>query len=424
MRRSGGAGEEQVREQEDRAACTSHKSQSELGLCGMRTSPWTPCRRTERAHRVDTMSGMTTSPYPFSSTEVSTHNNETCHLDDSAMRIPLALIYAFFFVFGLAGNLLALWVFIFLHAKKNSVRVFLINIAIADLILLLCLPFRVFYHSNNNQWPLGQTWCKVVGNIFYMNMYISIILLGCISVDRYIKIQQGTPQRLQGSSWSIAACAVIWTLSTVAVIPMIIFSEGNEKANKCFQYKQRKYAKGKAYFNLFLVGFFWLVFIFLIISYGKIAMKLLRTSKKKPDLPNALKYNRTAKKSFFILFLFTVCFVPYHIFRIFYIHSQVTETSCDWKGIMDKVNEVVLLFSAFNSCLDPVMYFLLSGSVRKETVRFINTTFFKIQDSGGNSSTTEYRRTSLGQVSSTPRNSISLIITQRCKSTPQHDAPH
>lgn len=120
---------------------------------------------------------------------------------------------------------------------------------------------------------------------------------------------------------------------------------------------------------------FWLVFISLVVSYGKIALKLLRASQEKPDLPNALRYTRTAKKSFFILFLFTVCFVPYHMVRVFYIKTQITDTSCFWKGVADKANELALLFSALNSCLDPVMYFLLSSSVRKEVLRLVSNLF-------------------------------------------------
>ena len=41
----------------------------------------------------------------------------------------------------------------------------------------------------------------------------------------------------------------------------------------------------------------------------------------------------------------------------------------------DKANEVALLFSALNSCLDPVMYFLLSSSVRKEVLRLVSNMF-------------------------------------------------
>ena len=104
-----------------------------------------------------------------------------------------------------------------------------------------------------------------------------------------------------------------------------------------------------------LVVVFWISYGCMVVCYVKIAFKLLRTSKEKPDLPNAARYARTANKSFFILVLFTVCFVPYHIVRVFYIITQITDTSCYWRGVVYQANEVALLFSALNSCLDPVM---------------------------------------------------------------------
>ncbi|KPP76363.1 putative G-protein coupled receptor 34 [Scleropages formosus] len=320
--------------------------------------------------------------------------NGTCMLDDSALRIPLATFYSIFFVFGLAGNLLVLWVFLTVNSKKNSVHVFLINTAIADLLLAICLPFRVFYHSNHNHWTLGFIMCKVVGNVFYMNMYISITLLGLISVDRYIKILHSTQRCSLPKRCSVVLCYIIWAISIAAIIPMISFSEDREEQYKCFQYKRRQKAKWKAHFNSILVALFWLVFLALIVSYRKIAMKLLATSKQKPGLPNSLKYTRTAKKSFFILFLFTICFVPYHAFRIVYIHSQISKMSCYWIGIIDKANEVMLLLSTFNSCLDPVMYFLLCGSVRKTVLRIFNS-FICSQDNNAKNLNAKYQTTSL-----------------------------
>lgn len=139
-----------------------------------------------------------------------------------------------------------------------------------------------------------------------------------------------------------------------------------------------------------VVGF-WLVFVSLVVSYCKIAFKLQRASQNKPDLPNAPHYARTARKSFFILFLFTICFVPYHLVRIFYIRTQITDASCFWQGVADKANEVALLFSALNSCLDPVMYFLLSSSVRKEVLHMLGNVL-RVRDIVGfigNSSTLE-----------------------------------
>ncbi|XP_015224672.1 PREDICTED: probable G-protein coupled receptor 34 [Cyprinodon variegatus] len=124
-----------------------------------------------------------------------------------------------------------------------------------------------------------------------------------------------------------------------------------------------------------------------MVSYGKIGQKLLKRSHQNSNLPNASHYSRIARKSFFILFVFIVCFVPYHIFRGFYIKTQITESSCYWRNLADKFNEISLVFSALNSCLDPIMFFLLSASVRREVRRFMNSMFrtrVSSEASGGN----------------------------------------
>ncbi|XP_052420397.1 LOW QUALITY PROTEIN: probable G-protein coupled receptor 34b [Carassius gibelio] len=310
-------------------------------------------------------------------TTMSNITERKCITDNSSLQAPLAFFYALFFVFGLSGNLLALWVFLRVHPKKNSVRIFLINLALADLLLVICLPFRVVYHSNNDQWVLPPLLCRVVGIIFYVNMYISIVLLGLISVDRYLKFQRSSCRKVfLHSRWSVLLCSVIWAVASVCGTCLFFFNPGGDNSTQCFQYKTLHEYKWKAYFNFAIVGMFWLIYIALVISYAKIGMNLLTTSKNKPNFPNAAKYNKTAWKSFFVLFLFTICFVPYHLARIFYIMSQIAkDPRCESIRALDKTNEVVLLLSAFNSCLDPVMYFLFCSSIRKVLLKFICNSF-------------------------------------------------
>lgn len=148
---------------------------------------------------------------------------ETC-VDYDALQSPLAALYSIIFVLGLLGNLVALWVFFCVHSKKNSVRVFLINVAFADLLLVVCLPFRIFYHSQGNVWNLGPTLCKIVGNLFYMNMYISVTMLGLISVDRYLKMHRGAgvQHRLRSTRWSTALCAVVWSVAFALTLSLLV----------------------------------------------------------------------------------------------------------------------------------------------------------------------------------------------------------
>uniref|UniRef100_A0A3Q2YW30 Probable G-protein coupled receptor 34 n=1 Tax=Hippocampus comes TaxID=109280 RepID=A0A3Q2YW30_HIPCM len=366
-----------------------------------------------------------TPPMPISS--VVTPDTTSCSLDDAAFHLPLAVVYSLLFLFGLAGNLFALWVFLFVHASRNSVFVFLINCAVADLVLLACLPFRIFYHVMGNRWLLGHVACKLVGNLFYMNMYISIMLLGLISLDRYLRLKgkrrerRGLGLRLCGCGlpWSWVACGALWGLSLVALVPMIATAEDKEDNHKCFQFKRRQLARGKAYFNVVLVILFWFVFLMLAVSYAKIAYRLIKVSRDKPELPNALRYERTAKKSFFVLFLFTLCFVPYHTFRPIYILTQLNATaSCDYLRVVDHINEVMLLFSALNSCLDPIMYFLFSGSVRKTALHVLekrlgNRPLFQ-NEATSNSSTTEFRRPSVP---------LALTRTSKQDTTAHHSPP-
>ncbi|XP_063070629.1 probable G-protein coupled receptor 34b [Engraulis encrasicolus] len=302
-----------------------------------------------------------------SDTSSTPNANQTCNIDGASMRIPLAIFYTLFFIVGLAGNLLALWVFLRVHTKKNSVRVLLINVVLADLLLVICLPFRMAYHINGNRWTLGPVMCRVVGHAFYMNMYISITLLGLISVDRYLKIHRsaGRKRFLRGR-WSHAACAGIWTAATLATVVMISVSNYKDH-DRCFHYRKST-SMFTTTIKFLLVVMFWLVYASLVASYLRIGRMLQQVSRDKPDLPNAQKYSQTARKSFFVLFLFTVCFVPYHVVRVFYVLSQISDTSCVLQDWADKANEAALLLSAFNSCLDPVMYFLLCSSIRRTTI--------------------------------------------------------
>ncbi|XP_012712768.2 probable G-protein coupled receptor 34 [Fundulus heteroclitus] len=372
-------------------------------------------------------------PPSFSSPTSVAGNGSSCTFDSGSRRLPLAVFYSLFVALGLTGNLFALWVFLFVHSRHNSVRVFLINCAAADVVLLACLPFRVHYHLSGDKWVLGAVACRLVGNAFYINMYISIMLLGLISMDRYVRMR-GRGRRRRGwgiwrkvcghrQLWSWVVCGAMWGMSLLGTVVMATTKEDEEDVGRCFHYKQRRGVWWKALMNAFLVLLFWLVFVMLVVSYAKIASQLLQLSRKKPELPNAQRYKKTAKKSFFVLFLFTVCFGPYHVFRPVYILSQVGENPpCEYLQMVDQTNELLLLLSTFNSCLDPVMYFLLSGSVRRTALQVLGhrfgNRFLFLQDITVNSSTIEYRRGSapmalpdqvLNNPSLTPRTSFCVI---------------
>ncbi|NXT54212.1 GPR34 protein, partial [Pluvianellus socialis] len=302
-------------------------------------------------------------------------NNASCPLDDNSLSFALIVFYSIIFVVGLVGNIIALFAFLCIHQKRNSIQVYLLNVAIADLLLIFCLPFRILYHITKNTWMFGLILCKIVGTLFYMNMYISIVLLGLISLDRYIKITKSVKRpKMLTTTRSIHICCTVWAIALTGFIVVVapsFFKSEDSNSTMCFHYRNKQNAKTEVILNYIIVVIFWIVFFLLILSYVKIAKNLLKISKKRANFPNAVKYTQTARNSFIVLVIFTICFVPYHVFRFAYITSQLQNPSCYWKEIIHKCNEVMLIFSSFNSCLDPVMYFLMSRSVRKTVFQLI-----------------------------------------------------
>ncbi|NXS44147.1 GPR34 protein, partial [Balaeniceps rex] len=292
-------------------------------------------------------------------------NNGSCHLDNNSLSLALIVFYSIIFVIGLVGNIIALFAFLCIHQKRNSIQVYLLNVAIADLLLIFCLPFRILYHVTKNTWMFGLILCKIVGTLFYMNMYISIVLLGLISLDRYVKINKSVKRpKMLTVTQSIHVCCIVWALALTGFIIVVapsFFKSEDSNSTLCFHYRNKQNAMTEAILNYIIVTIFWIVFFLLILSYVKIAKNLLKISKKRANFPNAGKYTQTARNSFIVLIIFTICFVPYHL----------QNPSCYWKEIIHKCNEVMLIFSSFNSCLDPAMYFLMSSSVRKTVFQLI-----------------------------------------------------
>ncbi|TEA38941.1 hypothetical protein DBR06_SOUSAS1710018, partial [Sousa chinensis] len=136
-------------------------------------------------------------------------------------KYAVVVIYALVFLLSLLGNSLVMLVILYSRVGRSVTDVYLLNLAMADLLFALTLP--VWATSKAKGWIFGTALCKVVSLLKEVNFYSGILLLACISVDRYLAIVHATRMLTQKRHWVRFICLGIWVLSLILALPIFVF---------------------------------------------------------------------------------------------------------------------------------------------------------------------------------------------------------
>ncbi|XP_078506623.1 chemerin-like receptor 1 [Lissotriton helveticus] len=138
------------------------------------------------------------------------------------LRISSLVISVITCILGLVGNSVVIWVAGF-KMKKGKAMAWFLNLAVADLVFLLCLSMKVL-SLFTGQWYFGEFFCKFYQYVFNLNMYVSIFILTVLSVDRCLSVALPLWHlTFVSKHFSRRVCLVIWILTMVMSIPGLCF---------------------------------------------------------------------------------------------------------------------------------------------------------------------------------------------------------
>ncbi|XP_078061015.1 proteinase-activated receptor 4-like [Mustelus asterias] len=133
-------------------------------------------------------------------------------LTNSVATAIIPAIYSIILLVGIMANGMALFV-LTTKVQRLPSTIFLINLATADLLLTLVLPFKISYHLLGNDWLFGEGLCRTVTAFFYGNMYCSILLLTFISIDRYFAlVHPFLSKRFRDNRFAVCCCSKLVNL--------------------------------------------------------------------------------------------------------------------------------------------------------------------------------------------------------------------
>uniref|UniRef100_A0A8C1TB98 G-protein coupled receptors family 1 profile domain-containing protein n=1 Tax=Cyprinus carpio TaxID=7962 RepID=A0A8C1TB98_CYPCA len=288
--------------------------------------------------------------------------------EDTVNKFSIVFLTIIVF-FGTFGNSVVIWMASF-RMKPNVTNVWLVNLAVADLIFCLSRVTSLIKLIFYDHWAFGLFLCKFTGFFKYANMFCSVFLLAVISVDRALCIWRPVLTRERRTLCAARVVSVgVWIVAVTFSSPYFVYRQVFPYKNNVSQCSLKEKgaeagdnsAKYIYYFIRFICGFL-LPFLVILICYILAAVGIRRT--------------RLSGKSWLLRILavlvcaFFLCWAPYHFLGLV--------------KLVDKNNKAVKEgwtmashLAYFNSCVNPVLYFCMGLDVSRRCNQSLSGIFHR-----------------------------------------------
>ncbi|KAI5615292.1 G-protein coupled receptor 35-like, partial [Silurus asotus] len=283
---------------------------------------------------------------------------------EAGLVIFQRVAYTPVFIVGLILNTLVLWRFTRIP-KWTETHIFMLNLLLADLLLTLFLPFRIY----ETYCPMERThFCTFLISVHYINMYVSIFTITAISVHRYIAVRfpmhskSGTgASEDRRKKITSGACAFIWVL---VITINIIFRKNMypEFLKTC--YERKGWCKMSPGFLLVLeiIGYLLPIVTITICSTQTIwtVLNSIKDIRQRTEEDISVTRKRAVAIITANIIVFIVCFTPIHVA---YLLRYIFGEKYRYTHIFYDISEWL---ATTNCCLDSVGYYFLLKKVFRD----------------------------------------------------------
>ncbi|XP_067303681.1 leukotriene B4 receptor 1 [Pseudorasbora parva] len=293
------------------------------------------------------------------------------------------------FVFGFPGNLFVVWSVLCRVRVRSVTCLLILNLAVADALVLLTAPLFLRYLAGKKGWEFGAAVCKTVHYLCCVNMYSSIYLICLMSMDRWLAVTKPfLSQRLRTKKRLLSVMLGIWVMAFLMALPMPFYRSlqpyrpgvpillcsayhYDSNAHKIFQYLWET-----------LLGFL-LPFIFILFCYISVICRL-----------RSAMFQRKGRGNFLILLIiaaFTVFWLPYHLINILQVIGMM-QGSTSLLDAAQVARPNVTAFAFMSSSVNPVLYvFTGSSHIRQAGLGFMAKLFEGTNSESGSGRTRSSR---------------------------------
>ncbi|KAJ8340817.1 hypothetical protein SKAU_G00331080 [Synaphobranchus kaupii] len=317
------------------------------------------------------------------------------------LRVVQMVITMVIFFVGIPLNGLVVWVLGIRGGRRVSraggeprgagtFRIYVVNLALADLLLVLRVPLNLGYLAAHYSWPFGLQTCRLLMFLRCLGFYANAFLLCAISGERCLCLLRPVWFRLRRPQWTVLlVCALLWLLATALGTPYIISAAVVPVQNRSQCYESSSSGRSSALFiTETTLGFFFPLLLFLtsnlvVLVTARQSGGAVTSSAATTPTPNRL--GRLYRVLFLTMLLYLTCWVPYFTFRFL---LKLVEVRSELHTMFMKGAYVSLYLVYAKSALNPVLYVFAARGLN----RTVRASFFSAVDRIFNEDTSDYAR--------------------------------
>lgn len=272
-------------------------------------------------------------------------------------------------VLGLVGNGLVLSVFCLQRNPCSVADVYLGNLAMANLVMVLCLPFWAVTIAQDYEWSLGQMLCKLINTAISMNYFCSIFFLVLVSVDRYLALARTMSRsRLRRSSWAKRICLGIWIFGFLVSIPSLLFRGVSYipdlDIHACYLMYPHPGWRVQRNVSSNVLGFAIPLVIIAFCTYHTV--KALKDSDRS-FIPGLRTEKRATHLVLTVLAVFLFCWTPHQVVRLLDTldYYQITPAGCLFGHVLDISEQCSTYLAYTDSAINPFLYVVVGKHFRR-----------------------------------------------------------
>ncbi|ELT96793.1 hypothetical protein CAPTEDRAFT_124159 [Capitella teleta] len=328
-----------------------------------------------------------------------------------AYTVPV--VFAAIFVVGVLGNGTLIYTVLRNRVMRNSPNIFLVSLALGDLLLILVsVPFTATTFIFN-EWFYGAGMCKLNEFLQTVSLGVSVYTLTALSGDRFVAIvypmrrHHGHSQKLK----TLCIAGGIWVFSVVLGIIELVAAriESHFGFRACIIHPPEWGIVYSRFHTVFrFVVYFALPMGIITAFYCLMARSLWHSGRRIPGDSIRGTASRTrqlesrkkiAKLVLSFIMVFMVCWLPRHIYLIWY---YLLPGSYNLFWHIFKTISFCLCF--INSCVNPLALYLLSHQFRGYYNRYLCCCCYKSSDTASFEATYSQMHQSRKEVTSIGRN--------------------